>query len=172
MTIDEVAFPDIPGVRFPRVVHEAYRTDYGRRWDEGIIDRQPPRVRKPFPVFVPQVDSLGNELGGVRSVEIMAPLATYAPWNLRAGYPGRQRELTDFRGTYIPLPRTRQEREGNADPRPSIEELYADKDDYMARAESAARSLVARGFLLQEDVPRVLERARRHWDWIFERDRT
>ena len=41
VTIEGVAFPDIPGVAFPRVIHEAYRADYGPRLlTDGIIDIQ------------------------------------------------------------------------------------------------------------------------------------
>ncbi len=164
--IAQVNFPDIPGVEFPVVAHEAYRVDYGPRWPQGIIDKQPPQLGLAFPTRVPQVDLLGNELGGVESVEILAPLATYAPWNLRAGYPGATHELSDFVGTYVPLAKTEAERRRLGDPRPSIESLYSDKQDYLALAERAARSLVGRGFLLDEDVARVVQRAAAHWDWI------
>ena len=88
-----LAFPAIPGVSTPDVIHEAYRVDYGRRWwNEGIIVRQPPEIGSPFPSQVSQVDGLGNEIAGARSWEIMAPLGTYAPWNLRWGYAGNQEE--------------------------------------------------------------------------------
>ena len=167
--IDEVAFPDIPDVDFPDVVHVAYRMDYGPRWDQGIIDKQPPDVGDEFPVYVPQVDSLGNELGGLRAVELRVPIATYAPWNLRVGLPGDDDELTDFRGTYIPLPRTEEERLANLDPRPSIETLYASRDIYLALVEREARVLVAEGTLLREDVPAVVDRARAYWRWIMQR---
>jgi len=66
-------------------VHEAYRVDYGPRWANGIITLEPPRLGKPFPVRVSQVDADGNEVGGVRSLELLAPLATYTPWSLRRG---------------------------------------------------------------------------------------
>ena len=54
--------PAIPGVRWPRVAHEAYRVDYGPRWPDGVITLEPPRLGKPFRVRVPQVDADGNEL--------------------------------------------------------------------------------------------------------------
>ena len=164
--IGEVDFPKLKGVDFPRLAHEAYRVNYGPRWPEGIIDIQPPELGKPFPVLVPQVDEFGNELGGLRAVEILAPLATYAPWNLRTGYPGGTDELTDFFGTYIPLPRTEAERQANGDPRASIESLYPSKEKYLGEVERAARSLVEQGTLLEEDVDRVVERAGAGWDWV------
>lgn len=164
--IETVRFPQLPDVDFPTVAHEAYRADYGPRWKEGIVDVQPPGLGPAFPTLLPQVDRFGNELGGVESIEILAPLATYAPWNLRIGYPGGTDELANFIGTYIPLPKTEAERQALGDPRPSIESLYASKDEYLALARRAARSLVEEGFLLEEDVERVIERAAHHWDWI------
>jgi hypothetical protein len=165
----QVRFPKIPGVPFPRVIHEAYRVDFGARWREGIIDYEPPRLGSPFPVRVAQVDALGNEVGGVRNVELMAPLATYAPWHLRSGYAGGTNELTDFFGTYVPLPRTEAVRMQRGDPRPSVEALYATREDYRQRAKDAAAGLVAQGYLMPEDVAPVLKRAEAHWDWIMTR---
>ena len=165
--IERVRFPQLRGVTFPAVVHEAYRADYGPRWGEGIIDNQPPKLGEPYPALVPQVDMLGNELGGLATVEILAPLATYAPWNLRTGYPGGTSELTDFVGTWIPLPKTEAERRETGDPRPSIESLYTSKAAYLAAAERAARRLTDEGTLLEEDVAHVLKRASGYWDWIF-----
>ncbi|MFQ5802511.1 MAG: alpha/beta hydrolase domain-containing protein [Candidatus Methylomirabilales bacterium] len=165
--IDKVKFPRVPGVTFPHVAHEAYRVNYGPRWQQGIIDRQSPVLGKPFPVLVPQVDKFGNELGGVRSAEILVPLATYTPWSLRTGFPGAMDELVDFLGTYIPLPKTEAERRDTSDPRPSIESLYAHKKDYLASVWRAAGSLVQQGFLLGEDVPSIVTGAGQHWDWIY-----
>ena len=165
--IAQLKFPTLRGVTFPQVAHEAYRVNYGPRWHQGLIDRQPPVLGKPFPVLVPQVNTFGNELGGVQSLETLSPLATYTPWSLRTGFPGATDELMDFLGTYIPLPKTEPERRQTGDPRPSIESLYTDKKDYLGSVDRAARSLVEQGFLLPEDVPSVLTRAGQHWDWIF-----
>jgi hypothetical protein len=166
--IDEVGFPDIPGVTFPSVAHEAYRVDFGPRWAQGIIDIQPPELGTPFPVPLPRVDEIGNEVAGLRAVEILVPLATYAPWNLRLGFPGGTDELTDFRGTYIALPKTEAGRQATGDPRPSIESLYASKQTFLSSVEDAARDLVLQGVLLEEDVEVVVRRASAHWDWIME----
>ena len=166
--IDEIHFPDLPGLPFPKVIHEAYRADYGPRFlTDGIVTKQPPDLGPAYPTLVSQVDRLGNETGGVPSVEILVPVATYAPWCLRIGVPGGVGELADFYGTWCPLARTKSEREATGDPRPSLEELYASKEDYLERARQAARNLVARRFLLEEDIPRVLARAEEQWTWIF-----
>ncbi len=164
--IQRVDFPAIPGVAFPKVIHEAYRADYGPRWTDGVVDRQPPKLGKPFATLVSQVDSLGNEVAGLRPMEVLAPLATYTPWNLRIGFPGGTDELTRILGSYIPFSRTASERRASGDPRPSIEELYGDKTRYLRVASEAARSLVQAGFLLEEDIDRVTARASAHWDWL------
>ncbi len=167
--IKEVKFPKLAGLIFPKVTHDAYRVNYGSRWSQGILDIQPPEVGTRFPVMVAQVDKFGNERGGVPSVEILAPLATYAPWNLRTGFAGGTDELADFVGTYVPLSKTEEERRSSGDPRPSIEAVYHGKADYSRAAAEAARSLVERGLLLDEHIDAVVARAEAHWDWVMNR---
>jgi len=164
--IDGVRFPAIPGVAFPSVIHEAYRADYGPRWSEGIVDVQPPRLGPAFRSLVSQVDEVGNEVAGVRALEVLVPLGTYTPWSLRTGRAGGAEELSDFVGTFIPLPRTEEERRRTGDPRPSVETLYPTREDHRAAAALAAAELVEERLLLPEDVLRVLKRAEATWDWI------
>ena len=168
VSITGLAFPRIPGVEAPMVIHEAYRLDFGSRWwSEGIIDREPPGVGPAFPSRVSQVDGLGNEVAGVRSTELRAPLATYAPWNLRAGFPGATHELTDFLGTFVPFSRTEAERSERGDPRPSLEALYRSKDTYMEQVRGATRELVREGFLLAADAHIAVQAAEVRWDWLM-----
>ncbi len=169
VSITRLGFPKVPGVNPPRVIHEAHRVDYGPRWREGVITLEPPKVGPPFPALVSRVDEAGNEVGGVRGLELLVPLATYAPWNLRGGSGPDAGELTDFLGTYIPLPRTEAERRATGDERPSLEGRYAGKRAYLETAAKAADALVGAGYLLSEDVPRVLGRAEQHWDWTMRR---
>jgi hypothetical protein len=161
--------PRIPDLTPPTVIHQAHRVDYGSHWAAGIITRQPPAIGAPFPALVSQVDANGNEVAGIRGVELQAPLATYTPWLLRGGTGPDAAELTDFLGTYVPLARTEAERQRWRDSRPSVETRYADKRAYVETATRAAESLTAAGLLLREDVPRVIERASAHWDWIMRR---
>jgi alpha/beta hydrolase family protein len=162
VAVERVRAPVIPGVSWPRVAQEAHRVDYGPRWSEGIITLEPPRLGKPFPVRVPQVDADGNELAGVRSLELLAPLATYTPWSLRGGAanPG---ELVDFYGTFIPFSRDAAERERRRDPRASVTERYGDHPRYIELVRRRADMLLRAGFLLDEDVPRVVEQVERGW---------
>ena len=170
-SIEGIDFPAIPGVAFPDVIHTAYRADYGPRWrTDGVITHQPPKLDGTFPVKAPQVDSIGNERGGLRNVELQVPLATYAPWNLRTGAPANPDELTDFFGTYIPLPVTVDEKEATGDPRPALETLYDGRFDYMEQVRAAAEALIREGVLLPGDRARVIDRAAQMWDWIHRRD--
>lgn len=166
---DSVRFPAIPGVRLARRPYQPVRLDFGPRWGEGRIHREPPTLGAPYPVLVARVDSLGNDLGGIRSVELAAPLATYFPWQLRAPTLVGSDRLVSFQGTLVPLARTEAERAARGDPRPSIERLYGTRDAYLARVDAAARALAAERLLLEEDVPRAHARLAATWDWLFAR---
>ena len=163
VAVDRVQAPAIPGVGWPQAAHEAYRVDYGPRWANGIITLEPPRLGRAFPVRVPQVDADGNEVGGVRSLELLVPLATYTPWSLRRGAvnPG---ELVDFYGTFIPFARDRAERERSGDPRASVIERYGDRTQYVELVKRQAETLARSGFLLAEDVAHVVAQAEIGWD--------
>ena len=67
-------------------------------------------------------------------------------------------------GSAIPFARTRTAREAARDPRRSIEERYPSSDAYLARIREAGQKLVDGRYLLAEDLPKVVERAREHWD--------
>lgn len=167
----DLAFPSIPGVEAPEVPHLAYRMDYGPKfWSEGIVTKQPPGVGEPFPVKVPQVDEDGNELGGLRLPELAVPLATYTPWNYRAKGIGNPDQLADFRGAFLAFPATKAEREETGDPRPSVEDRYANRAAYLGEYAQAAVDLVERRYLLAEDLPEMLERAGELWGLVVGRE--
>lgn len=164
---EALAFPPIPGVARPKLPHTPERRNYGPRWKEGIIDREPPVLGDVYPVRVPQVDPLGNAQGGVRGVALRVPLATYTGWSLRTGRvnPG---ELDNFEGLFIPLPRAVADAVETADPRPPATSLYTSRDEYLEKARLEAEALRDGGYLLDEDLPRVLERAEATWDWVMQ----
>jgi hypothetical protein len=158
------AFPRIPGVNLPHDANEAWRLDFGPNWKQGLLILQPPKVGKPFPVLVPQVDLDGNERDGVRLPEITVPLATYAGWNLRDTSIGAPDQRVAFQGSYLPFPKNSAEREKTGDPRQSIAERYANADDYIARYQVAVDSLIRMRFILPEDRAAVLKRGEQEWD--------
>ncbi|MFT4759619.1 MAG: cyanophycinase [Paraglaciecola sp.] len=162
-----LAMPQIPDLQLPTTIHNAYRTNYGEGWKGGFIANQPPILGKMYQSLVSQVDALGNEMGGVKNVEIRVPLATYTPWNIRHGFKGGYHELTNFRGTFIPLPANDLEKMKNQDPRPSVTSLYSDKGDFIKKVENAAEEMVFEGFLLERDIPYILQRNGEYWDWIM-----
>ena len=54
---------------------------------------------------------------------------------------------------------TKAQRESTGDARPSIEERYHNRDDYVNRVRVAAQDLVARGFLLSDDGAVIIQSA-------------
>jgi hypothetical protein len=125
-------------------------------------------ANSPLPFLVPQVDADGNERAGIRLPEVAVPLATYTGWNFRNEKIGGTDQLVALLGSYIPLAQTKAEREAAHDPRPSIAERYASKDDYMQRITKAANLLVKDGYLLLDDVDAVVKRAAQHWDYAHD----
>lgn len=160
-------FPVIPGVQLPVRLQTGYRVDYGPDFvSRGIITIEPPKIGAPFPIFVPQVDEDGNDIAGIRMPSIKVPLATYTGWNLRAPALGAPDELAHLIGSYFPFARTKAEGEKTGDPRASVHERYASRQEYLKKVRAAARDLVTRRYLLERDVPRVMEYAETEWDYV------
>jgi hypothetical protein len=74
--------------------------------------------------------------------------------------------MFDMVGSMIPFARTREEREKSGDPRPSIPERYASREEYLRQVEAAAQPLVHEGLLLERDVPKYIEKASARWDLL------
>lgn len=146
--LSDFALPTIAGLTAPSVAQEAYRANYGRRWAQGIVDRQPPELGPAFPTLVPATDEYGNEVGGIRNLEVQVPAATYTPWSLRDGRPNPN-ELMDFRGYLVPLHSCHLA----GDERPPLP-----AEDPMPAITDAARSLVEAGYVLTEDQDRIIQR--------------
>jgi hypothetical protein len=166
--IEALSFPSLAGVSKPTEAHKAYRVFYGLDFaSKGIISVDPPEANGSFPILVPQVDKDGNELAGVKMPEVSVPLATYTGWNLFNAESGPTSLLSSMQGSYIPLPRTRADRERTKDPRASIEERYPSRDRYLELVSAAAREMVKQGYLLDEDVATIVKRADSHWNHLF-----
>lgn len=154
--LEAVKFPRMPGIETPAKMYHAYHLDFST---------EPPKIGAPFRQLVPVVSREdGNEIAGIRSVDLRVPVATYTGWNLRAADVGAPDMLFDMAGSFIPFARTKAERDRNGDSRPSIEERYANRDDYLAKVKQAAGELVRERFLLASDVARVMEAAGARWD--------
>ncbi len=163
VSFSDFAFPAIPGVKPPREANAAYRMDYGAKFAQGILELQPPKVGAAFPVLVPRVDEDGNERDGVRLPELTVPLATYTGWSLRDPSIGAPDQRCAFVGSYILFARTAEERKKSGDPRKSIAERYASREDYMTRFTKALDELVAARWILAEDRAAMLQIGEREW---------
>jgi Alpha/beta hydrolase domain len=93
------------------------------------------------------------------------PLATHTGWNYRRAAIGAPDRLASEIGSYLPLPRTRADRERTGDSRRSIEERYAGRQSYLDQITAAARTLVAGRYLLETDVADLVAQAGVHYDW-------
>ena len=154
-----------PSVRVPQrdVLHQEHTVDLGPDAGAGV-GRWPLSLGAALPAWVSAVDDDGNEVAGIRVPELAAPIATYTGWNPRRPAPNLPDVLYEFVGSRFPFAKTAADRAANGDPRASIAERYADRDDYVAKANAAADDLVARGFLLAGDRDAAAARAIASYD--------
>ena len=161
-------FAQLPGVKVPSEATRAIRLDYGPEAHLGRTTTLPADEGEEFPALVADLDESFNERGGIRLPDLSVPVATYTGWNLRdesIGNPNLFIGITGgLAGWTLPLPVTRDEREASGDPRASIEERYASREDYLEQVTRAALDLVGEGYMLEEDVAEVVELAGRKYD--------
>jgi hypothetical protein len=159
-------FPKIPGVNLPLTPYAPLRLDFGPRWKTvRIADRVPPGIGPAYVTLVPTVGPDGNELAGIHLPDIDVPIATFTGWNLRGPKAGAEGELTRLNGSYLPFAHTADERAASGDPRAAVLERYPKQDVYVTKVRAAAEQLHARGFLLDEDVRAIVEKAARRSGW-------
>ena len=158
-----MGWPAIPGAPSPDGKLNLFLDyDFGPGFNyhdvSGVMTRQPPLVRRTIPSVVPRVDSDGNEVGGVPSVQFLVPIGTYTGWNqLQEGYGAGG--ACGFMGGFIPFPKTKADRLASADPRLSLEERYHDHQGFVARVRAVAQAQVREGWLLPEDAERIAQQA-------------
>jgi len=148
-------FDRIPSAYYPRHHARPCRLDF------SVL---PPRPGPACGSLVSAVDSDGNEIGGIALPEITVPLGAHTGWNLRHSSIGGDAQRLVFAGATIPFARTRREREASGDPRPSIEERYRSRYDYLERVRQAGRALAAQRYMLEEDIELEVALAARAWD--------
>lgn len=152
LTLDEFRFP---GREKPARIYTPFHLDFGPRFrEEGIVTREPPQVGKAFGTRVPAVDADGNEIAGIRLPAVNVPLAAYSGWNLRAPALGLPTDLYPMVGATIAFPREK------------IAARYASREDYLAKVKAAMDDLIAAGFLLELDRPRLMKDAAARWDYF------
>ena len=158
-----MGFPRIPGTLQPDGhINPFLAYDFGSGFNavdlSGTPSNQPPRIAGTYASLVPRVDADGNETAGVRSPMLQVPLGTYVGWNETAGgfMAGR---FCVTQGGFIPFSATRAERMATGDPRPSLQERYGTRANYLARLKAAADKLVAERYMLPEDEAQSLRLA-------------
>jgi hypothetical protein len=132
----------------PQFAYNVYKIDVGI---------EPPPVHGTYVNLVPAVGFDGNELAGVRIPELQVPVATYTGWNLRtpdAGFPDYR---ASFLGAYL------------AWPKEEVLARYRSRDEYFGRFTDAALALVRERFLVADDLPAILERGARLWEFTVGR---
>ena len=152
---ESVGFPKIPGVTYT-----GWYVPVAAKDSTSLPTRFIPGTE--YVVLVPKTDADGNDIAGVRAVEVQVPLATYTGWALRRA-PYAENEECGPTGQSIPFPATREEREATGDPRLSIEERYRDYDDYMSRVELAVDDLIRERLVIEEERETLKEAASVMW---------
>lgn len=150
-----MGFPEIPGVNYtgwhiPLAVRD--KSSLPWKWIPGTE----------YVVMVPKTDADGNDMAGVKPVEVAVPLATYTGWDLRSK-PWAENEDCEGGGQFIPFPSTRVERQSTGDPRLSIEERYTSFADYRDRVHGYVDELIERRLLLPEDEAALKGRLATQW---------
>jgi hypothetical protein len=120
---------------------------------------EPPRSERSYPIFVPTIDAEGIENVGIRPMQARAPLGTGTGWNIRKS-DHRGPDLCGLTGSYLPLAKTKAEREVSGDSRPSLEERYGDHNGFVKVVEKAADELVNERFLLRADADAFISAAK------------
>jgi hypothetical protein len=126
--------------------------------------RYPVVIGDAYPDIVSAVDSDLNEVAGIRLPDVAVPVGTHLGWNPRDPETGSPEQIMSMQGSTLWFRRTRAEREAASDPRASLEERYASRDDYLSKVRAAAEELVSQRYLLEEDIDTVLADAAERYD--------
>ena len=163
-----MGFPAIPGVPMPEGVQFPL-VDYDlgpqfRYADQSGVLTKAPVAKGTLPQLVVRVDADGNEVAGIKSPLLSAPLGTYTGWNVTtSGLYTDQLCGSSFGaspiGGFIPFAKTKSERVASGDPRLSLEERYKNHDGYVQAVETAADKLVHEGYLLSDDAATMITQA-------------
>jgi hypothetical protein len=146
-----VGFPKIPGVTYNGTINKI-----------GVPDKSSLPYTyvdgKYYDVLAPRTDADGNDLDGIRTVDVAVPRGTYTGWALRrAGF--AENEECQLNGQFIPFAATREERLAKGDPRLSVEERYPNAGGYIRKVSEAAEQLVDARYLLLEDADAAIAAA-------------
>jgi len=119
--------------------------------DLGIV-HQPVTLGPIRQAIVSAVDSDGNEAAGIRMPDISVPVGTHTGWNLRPVESGGEGQMIQFMGFTQLFT--------NED----IMGRYQNRENYQIEVQAAAETLAEEGYLLTEDVARVVENCMARFD--------
>jgi hypothetical protein len=157
--VADIRYPKVPGIGAPNALKAGVRAR-NRQLPDGAGEGTE------LPLLVPQVDTDGNDLGGILMPDLAVPLGTAAGWVFRSKSLGSPQELVMLRGAWVPLAATQSQREKTNDPRPSLEERYASKDEFMAKVKTVIEKLIEQRFMLESDLEPQMKQASERWDWV------
>jgi hypothetical protein len=153
----------IPPFQYLGIINNLTRLDFGPDFDEydesGVTSLLPPaNLDEDYAIMVSQVDEDGNEIAGIRTPELQAPLGTSFGFN----YDSRLylEDLSGLTGSFIPFHVTRADRLSAGDERLSLEERYGSHERYVSEVTDAAEDLVEQRLLLPEDAEKAIDKAK------------
>jgi hypothetical protein len=163
------ALAAIPGLNLPdaAAMTWVYPMELGPDAEQGI-GAMPVKIGPaPYPDWVSMLDDNGNEAAGIRMPDVTVPVASHMGFNPRHEDTGGAGQLLEYIGSTIPLARDQAGREASGDPRPSIQERYASRDDYLEQVRAAAENLVGQRYLLAQDVALCVDIAAARYDAVL-----
>jgi hypothetical protein len=76
---------------------------------------------------------------------------------------GAPKERVAFELSYLPFPKTAADRKKSGDPRRSVAERYASREEYTLRYTEALDALIGQRWILAEDRAALLRRGEQEW---------
>ena len=156
-------FSSIPGMGFPAALPIRRRLEYKTEQGE-TAPTYPAEENEPYGTVVSAVDSDGNEIAGIRMPDIRVPLGIHTGWTMRHPDIGGVGHFMPLQGAVVPFARTKQERQKSGDHRPSIEERYSSKEEYLDQIQRATEDMINSGHILAEDLQSIIAGAGERWD--------
>ena len=163
LPIADIEFPKVPGMAAPNSLTAGIRVR-NPQWPDGAGEGAE------LPLLVPQVDADGNDIAGIRMPDVAVPLGTAVGWVFRPASLGSPHEPVILRGAWVPLAVTEAQRKQTGDPRPSLNERYASKEDYLAQVKEVLQNLITDRFLQAEDLEPQLKQSAERWDWVVSQE--
>ena len=162
VTLDQyrASFPAVAGVQPPQVAGSLDVLNFGPNFTPqgGLQELLPPLHGASYQVFLPRADVDGNDVEGVKQMEVRVPLGTNTGWNVRTA--PRAPDLCGLTGGYFPFATTQAERLAAGDTRRSLKERYGSPAGLIKATDAAADLLVKQRFMLPEDAQLYKNRVR------------